>query len=51
LIQGTIKNKSDLQAIADKCETIREILERVTKGATDSNLPEYLGHALSQLNM
>ncbi|KAG1901484.1 uncharacterized protein F5891DRAFT_1222069 [Suillus fuscotomentosus] len=50
IAQSVIKNKSDFQAIVDKCETIREILERATKHATDDDLRGYLGHALSQLN-
>ncbi|KAG2360396.1 hypothetical protein BDR07DRAFT_1378023 [Suillus spraguei] len=51
-ILGTIANILTIaQAIANKCETIREILERVTKGAADNNLPGYLVHALSQLNI
>ncbi|KAG1870808.1 P-loop containing nucleoside triphosphate hydrolase protein [Suillus subluteus] len=50
IAQSVIKNKSDFKAIADKCETIKEILERVTKGATGDDL-RYLGHALSQLNI
>ncbi|KAG1724146.1 uncharacterized protein EDB91DRAFT_1269361 [Suillus paluster] len=51
IVQSVIKNKSDFLAIVDRCETIREILERATKGATDNNLRGYLGHALSQLNV
>ncbi|KAG0702571.1 hypothetical protein DFH29DRAFT_999267 [Suillus ampliporus] len=51
IAQLVIKNKSDFQAIVDKCETIREILERSTKDATDDDLPGYLRHALSQLNI
>ncbi|KAG1830597.1 hypothetical protein EV424DRAFT_1553749 [Suillus variegatus] len=50
IAQSVIKNKSDFQAIVDKCETIREILERATKHATNDDLRGYLGHALSQLN-
>ncbi|KAG1883839.1 hypothetical protein F4604DRAFT_1677546 [Suillus subluteus] len=50
LAQSVIKNKSDFQAIADKCETIREILGRATKDATEDDLRGHLGHALSQLN-
>ncbi|KAG2360401.1 hypothetical protein BDR07DRAFT_1487061 [Suillus spraguei] len=50
LAQSVIKNKSDFQGIAEKCETIREILERVTKGTTEDDLRGYLGHALAQLN-
>jgi hypothetical protein len=49
-IQSVIKNKSDFQAIANKCETIRDILERATKDATEDDLQGYLGHALTQLN-
>jgi len=48
--QSVIKNQSDFQARVDKCETIREILDRATKHATDNDLRGYLGHALSQLN-
>ncbi|KAG1841437.1 P-loop containing nucleoside triphosphate hydrolase protein [Suillus subalutaceus] len=50
LAQSVIKNKSDFQAIADKCETIREILGRATKEATEDDLRGHLGHALTQLN-
>ncbi|KAG1764263.1 hypothetical protein EV702DRAFT_110804 [Suillus placidus] len=50
IAQSVIKNRSDFQAIVDKCETIREILERATKDATDDDMRGYLGHALSQLN-
>ncbi|KAG2353195.1 hypothetical protein BDR07DRAFT_1434055, partial [Suillus spraguei] len=50
IVQSVIKNKSDFQVIVDKCETIREILESSTKGATQDNLQGYLGRALSQLN-
>ncbi|KAG1840377.1 hypothetical protein DFJ58DRAFT_748763 [Suillus subalutaceus] len=50
LAQSVIKNKSDFQVIADKCETIREILGRATKDATEDDLRGHLGHALSQLN-
>ncbi|KAG2126921.1 hypothetical protein DEU56DRAFT_534204 [Suillus clintonianus] len=50
IAQSVIKNQSDFQAIVEKCETIREILERATKDATDDDLQGYLGHALSQLN-
>jgi len=50
IAQSVIKNQSDFQAIVDKCETIREILDRATKHATDNDLRGYLGHALSQLN-
>ncbi|KIK40487.1 hypothetical protein CY34DRAFT_807170 [Suillus luteus UH-Slu-Lm8-n1] len=50
IAQSVIKNKSDFQAIADKCETIRQILERATKDATEDDLRGHLGHALSQLN-
>lgn len=50
LAQSVIKNKSDFQAIADKCETIRGILESATKEATNDNLQGHLRHALTQLN-
>ncbi|KAG2143131.1 hypothetical protein BD769DRAFT_1772202 [Suillus cothurnatus] len=50
IAQSVIKNKSDFQAIANKCETIRDILERATKDATEDDLQGYLGHALTQLN-
>ncbi|KAG2035382.1 hypothetical protein BDR03DRAFT_1093158 [Suillus americanus] len=50
IAQSVIKNKSDFQAIADKCETIREILEGATKEATQDDLRGRLGHALTQLN-
>ncbi|KAG1834674.1 hypothetical protein DFJ58DRAFT_821287 [Suillus subalutaceus] len=50
IAQSVIKNKSDFQVIADKCETIREILEGVTKEATQDDLRGHLGHALTQLN-
>jgi hypothetical protein len=49
-MQSVIKNKSDFQAIANKCETIRKILVRVTKDATEDDMRGDLGHALSQLN-
>lgn len=49
-VQSVIKNKSDFQAIADKCEAIRQILEKATKDATEDDLRGHLGHALSQLN-
>ncbi|KAG1813546.1 uncharacterized protein BJ212DRAFT_396885 [Suillus subaureus] len=45
--QAVIKNKSDFQAIADKCETIRDILEQATKGATKDDLKGYLGHCIN----
>ncbi|KAG1718087.1 hypothetical protein EDB19DRAFT_1026872 [Suillus lakei] len=48
--QSVIKNKSDFVALVDKCETIRDILEKATKDATDDDLRGYLGHALSQLH-
>ncbi|KAG1724114.1 hypothetical protein EDD22DRAFT_974420 [Suillus occidentalis] len=44
------QNQSDFQAIVNKCETIRKILERVTRDATEDDLRGALGHALSQLN-
>ncbi|KAG2358410.1 hypothetical protein BDR07DRAFT_1417880 [Suillus spraguei] len=47
--QLRIKNESDFKAIVDMCDTIRDILERATKGATEDNLPGYLDHALSRL--
>ncbi|KAG2353194.1 hypothetical protein BDR07DRAFT_1615088 [Suillus spraguei] len=47
--QLRIKNESDFQAIVDMCDTIRDILERATKGAAEDNLPGYLDHALSRL--
>ncbi|KAG2075879.1 hypothetical protein BDR04DRAFT_1149610 [Suillus decipiens] len=50
-LQSVIKNEFDFRVIANKCETIKEILERVTKGATNDNLPRYLMHATSQLNI
>ncbi|KAG2030685.1 hypothetical protein BDR03DRAFT_1095915 [Suillus americanus] len=50
ITQSVIKNKSDFHAIADKCEAIREILERATKEASEDDLQGHLGHALSQLN-
>ncbi|KAG1764503.1 hypothetical protein EV702DRAFT_108387 [Suillus placidus] len=50
IAQSVIKNKSDFQVIADKCENIREILESATKEATEDDLRGYLGHALTQLN-
>jgi hypothetical protein len=49
-MQSVIKNKSDFQALADKCEAIRQILERTTKGATEDDLRGHLENALSQLN-
>lgn len=50
IAQSVIKNKSDFQVIVDKCETIRDILEGATMGATEDDLQGYLGHALSRLN-
>ncbi|KAG1899726.1 uncharacterized protein F5891DRAFT_394263 [Suillus fuscotomentosus] len=50
VVQSVIKNKSDFRAIVNKCKTIGEILERVTKDTTNDNLPRYLVHALSTLN-
>ncbi|KAG2143110.1 hypothetical protein BD769DRAFT_1772188 [Suillus cothurnatus] len=50
LAQSVIKNKSDFQVIADKCETIRGILESATKEATNDDLQGHLRHALTQLN-
>ncbi|KAG2059284.1 hypothetical protein BDR06DRAFT_1069196 [Suillus hirtellus] len=50
-VWSVIKNKSDFQAIVNKCKTIREILERVTKDTTNDNLPRYLVHALLTLNL
>ncbi|KAG1805893.1 hypothetical protein EV424DRAFT_1578187, partial [Suillus variegatus] len=41
-VRSVIKNKSDFRAIVKKCETIGEILKRVTKDTTDDNLPRYL---------
>ncbi|KAG1775410.1 hypothetical protein EV702DRAFT_1199430 [Suillus placidus] len=49
IAQSVIKNKSDFQVIADRCENIREILESATKEATEDDLRGYLGHALTQL--
>jgi hypothetical protein len=49
--QSVIKNKSDFLAIVKKCETIRNVLERVTKDATEDDLQGSLGNALSELNM
>ena len=46
-----IKNKSDFLAIVKKCETIRKIIERATKDATEDDLKGSLGDALSELNM
>jgi hypothetical protein len=50
IAQSVFKNKSDFQAIAHKCETIRETPESATKEATEDDLRRHLGHALSQLN-
>ncbi|KAG2109053.1 uncharacterized protein F5147DRAFT_760854 [Suillus discolor] len=50
IAQLVIKNKSAFLALVNKCKTIREILERVTKDTTNDNLPGYLAHALSELN-
>ncbi|KAG2059372.1 hypothetical protein BDR06DRAFT_993956 [Suillus hirtellus] len=41
-VQLVIKNKSDFWVIVKKCQTIGEILKRVTKDTTDNNLPRYL---------
>ncbi|KAG1821490.1 hypothetical protein EV424DRAFT_1539061 [Suillus variegatus] len=51
VVQSVIKNKSDFRAIVNKCKTIGEILERVTKDTTNDNLPRYLVHALSTLDV
>jgi hypothetical protein len=51
LAQSVIKNKSDFLAIVKKCETIRNVLERVTKDATEDDLQGSLGNALSELNI
>ncbi|KAG1840674.1 hypothetical protein C8R48DRAFT_765903 [Suillus tomentosus] len=51
VVQSVIKNQSDFRAIVNKCKTIGEILERVTKDTTNDNLPRYLVHALSTLNV
>ncbi|KAG2065277.1 hypothetical protein BDR04DRAFT_1121960 [Suillus decipiens] len=48
--QLVIKNKSNFQAIVDMCETIRDILESATQGATKDDLQGYLGCASSRLN-
>ncbi|KAG1838164.1 hypothetical protein DFJ58DRAFT_733997 [Suillus subalutaceus] len=37
IVQSAVKNKSDFQAIADKCETIRDILQRATEDATEDD--------------
>lgn len=50
-VQSVIKNKSDFQALINKCETIRKILERATSGASESYTRGSLGDALSELNM
>jgi len=49
-IQSVIKNKSDFQAIAYKCEMIRGIIESVTKEVTNDDVQGHLRHALTQLN-
>ncbi|KAG2126939.1 hypothetical protein DEU56DRAFT_862026 [Suillus clintonianus] len=53
IAQSVIKNKSDFRAIANKCDTIRKVLERVTKDldAAAVNLPASLRDALSELNI
>ncbi|KAG2360398.1 hypothetical protein BDR07DRAFT_1487058 [Suillus spraguei] len=50
VVKSAIKNKSDLQVIANKCKTIGERLKSVTKDATEDDLRGHLGSALSQLN-
>ncbi|KAG2059330.1 hypothetical protein BDR06DRAFT_1003456 [Suillus hirtellus] len=50
-VQSVIKNKSNFWVIVEKCKTIGEILKRATKDTTDNNLPGYLAHALSELNL
>ncbi|KAG2065566.1 hypothetical protein BDR04DRAFT_1174363 [Suillus decipiens] len=49
VVKTVIKNKSDFQAIANKCKTIGERLKSATKDATADDLPEYLGRALFRL--
>ncbi|KAG1745505.1 P-loop containing nucleoside triphosphate hydrolase protein [Suillus paluster] len=51
LAQSVIKNKSDFLAIVNKCESIRKILERATKDATEDDLRGSFGDALSDLNI
>lgn len=50
-VKSVIKNKSDFLAIVKKCETIRKVLERATKDATEDDLQGSLGDALAELNM
>ncbi|KAG0697469.1 hypothetical protein DFH29DRAFT_856929, partial [Suillus ampliporus] len=51
IAQSVIKNKSDFLVLANKCETIRKVLERATKNATENDLRGSLGDALSELNI
>ncbi|KAG0693782.1 P-loop containing nucleoside triphosphate hydrolase protein [Suillus ampliporus] len=51
IAQSVIKNKSDFLVIARKCKTIRKVLERATKNATEDDLRGSLGDALSELNI
>ncbi|KAG1838147.1 P-loop containing nucleoside triphosphate hydrolase protein [Suillus subalutaceus] len=49
--QSVIKNKSDFLGIIKKCATIRNVLERATKDATEDDLQGSLGNALSELEI
>ncbi|KAG1874971.1 P-loop containing nucleoside triphosphate hydrolase protein [Suillus subluteus] len=49
--QSVLKNKSDFLGIIKKCATIRNVLERATKDATEDDLQGSLGNALSELNI
>ncbi|KAJ8584434.1 hypothetical protein M405DRAFT_884319 [Rhizopogon salebrosus TDB-379] len=51
IAQSVIKNKSDFLELAQKCDTIRRVLERATKGTTKDDLQGSLGVALSELNI
>lgn len=50
VVKSAIKNKSDFRAIANKCKTIAERLQSLTKDATEDDLQGHLGDALSRLN-
>ncbi|KAG0697452.1 hypothetical protein DFH29DRAFT_1022144 [Suillus ampliporus] len=51
IAQSVIKNKSDFLVLAQKCETMRKVLERATKNAAADDLLGSLGDALSELNI
>ncbi|KAJ8584215.1 hypothetical protein M405DRAFT_866417 [Rhizopogon salebrosus TDB-379] len=50
IVQSMIKNRADFSTIIKKCDTIRRVLERATKEATDDDLQGSLGYAISEPN-